>query len=71
MFSTQFSGGYDAYSARENRVDTANRARQKSQRISQAVGGKPRKRKAKSKGKQFAKQPKNVAKKVKQYRRVT
>ena len=29
------------------------------------------KRKAKSKGKQFAKQPKNVAKKVKQYRRVT
>ena len=51
MFSTSFGGGYQAYSQRENAVSRANKARQKSQKISQATAGKKRARKEENKGK--------------------
>ena len=51
MFSTSFSGGWDAYSKRESVVSANNKARQKSQRISDATAGKKKKRKPENKGK--------------------
>lgn len=51
MFSTSFSGGYNTYAQRQSAVERANKARQKSQRISDATKGKKKSRKPENKGK--------------------
>ena len=51
MFSTNFGGGYKAYAQRQSAVSKANKAQQKSQRISKATAGKKKTRKEENKGK--------------------
>jgi hypothetical protein len=51
MFSTSFSGGWNSYAERERVVSSNNKARQKSQKISDATTGKTKKRKPENKGK--------------------
>ena len=52
MFNSGFGGGgYDNYASRQSKVDTANKEKQKSSRISEATKGKKKKRKPDNKGK--------------------
>tara|TARA_R110000744_G_scaffold50397_2_gene109002 strand:- start:1250 stop:3718 length:2469 start_codon:yes stop_codon:yes gene_type:complete len=51
MFGTKFGGGYDNYASQQSRVDLADKAQQKSVKISQATKGKKKQRKAENKGK--------------------
>jgi hypothetical protein len=51
MFSTSFGGGFNAYAQRQTAVERGNKARQKSQRISDATKGKTKSRKPENKGK--------------------
>ena len=51
MFRSGFNSGYENYARQTDRVDTIQRAQQKSARISQATKGKKKKRKPENKGK--------------------